>query len=63
MREIRGTDIANVIEPGRYGFGTAALVVDEHGVWPWFRRDYIEIRNAIELGFGWDSTDTAIQED
>ena len=62
MREVRGTDIANVIEPGRMGFGTAALVVDEYGVWPWFRRDYEGIRSLVELGWNLD-WDYAFRED
>ena len=35
----------------------AAVVVDGYGCWPWFRRDYPEIRTLIELGWeeAWDN--------
>jgi hypothetical protein len=60
MREIRGTDIAWAMEE-RPGFGTGALVIDEDGVWPWYRRDYVELRAFVEQGFN-DASDYAEQE-
>lgn len=60
MREIRGTDLSWIMVDTPLG-GTAALVVDENGIWPWWRRDYIEIRAYVELGFN-DAFDYAQRE-
>jgi len=55
VREVRGTDIAWAMQE-RNGFGPGALVVDENGVWPLYRRDYLGLRELVELGINsaWD---------
>ena len=65
VREINGSDLALLYEARGSGFGRGGLVVDEYGVWPWFRRDYTVIRDAIELGIreAMESPSTYIQED